>query len=324
MKTYQQMAQAVFSARDDYLRKKQRQKVLFFRYAPVMASFGFVVVMGLHPWQNRQNFPAVPNVPEETAVQTESETTSATTVPESVPAIITETRIPETVPESPSETLPEISTTAIQTSAEIQTSVMIQTTTQTVQPIQNAPEPVTEAPELVEVPEAVPITEQPEIIPETVPPTETIPETTTIPAESETLPIIAGQTEEIPDTVPDELTEQGASIAFAFPRITLHLAKNSLGNDSGEDAVFCLTGNTVSPELVGEWFDTIDVTVRYPDGSQKLVENIGNAYLIEGMPYGTAAAVQFEGEENYYLFRSADISEEEFRNLFFNSENQNQ
>ena len=313
MKTYQQMAQAVFSARDAYLRKKQRQKVLFFRYAPVMASFGFAVLIGLHPWQNRQNFPAVSSVMEETTI---SETVTEPSPPESVPVIMTEARISETVPEIQSEPSEEMHTETVQISTEIQTAV----TQSATQPVQTVSEPVTEVPDGLSemipetIPESVVIPTESET--ETILPVTEFPESIVIPteAETETISPVSESAPEIPETSGNEITEQPESVAFSFPKIILHLAKNNAGND--EDAVFCLTGEIISPELVGEWFDTVDITVRYPDGSVRVAEAIGNAYLVKGMPYGTAAAVQFDGEENYYLFRSQDISEEEFQNLF--------
>ena len=114
-----------------------------------------------------------------------------------------------------------------------------------------------------------------------------------------------------------------AETGLFLRRIVLHISQDTDENNGAyyeEDTVFCATGYTLLPDAVGEWFDTVDVTISYPDGTEAVfLENVGNAYLVKNAPMGTMAAVQFSDEENYYLFRSEALSDEEYRNLLTDS-----
>ncbi|MBR0485558.1 MAG: hypothetical protein IJJ69_12435 [Oscillospiraceae bacterium] len=340
MKTYKQMADAVLSARDDYLRKKQRQKMIFYRYAPVMASFSFAVLIGLHIWEDRQSLPKIPDIPEDSAATSEMPKTSETeTEPfsetEAVPAN-PENQVSLEIPaESESIAVPETIFTEIQVSATSETSSVAETHTET--RTEAIPEPTEPVPEIISIEEiTVPETDAP--APETVIITEpvmtvTVPETeippvTELPEESKEQPVSEQETiSETSDTEPlptedipvEEIEPSGT--AKLFSRIVLHLIQSAPGQDVPveEDVSFNVTGYLIPEEAVGEWFDTVDVTVSYPDGTSRFIEGVGNAYLVNNMPFGTAAAVQFTGEDVWYLFRNSEISPEDFRNLLADS-----
>ncbi|MBR1554847.1 MAG: hypothetical protein IJ644_05560 [Oscillospiraceae bacterium] len=338
MKTYKQMADAVLSARDDYLRKKQRQKILVYRYAPVMASFSFAVLIGLHIWEDKQALPKIPDIPadsvivseipetSETEIRSETETNpdnSENRISLEIPAESESILLTETVS---AETLPSV----MQTSAISETSSVAETHNEIKTEI--IPEPSEPAPEIIPA-EEIPVPETDTIVPETVITTEQVIEIST---ETEIQPateqhpteILAEETEteqetentEIPcEDIPEEIEPIGT--AKLFSRIVLHLTQSASGQNAvaEEDVPFNVTGYFVPEEAVGEWFDTVDVTVSYPDGTTRFIEGIGNAYLVQNFPFGTAAAVQFTGEDVWYLFRNSNISPEDFRNLLSDS-----
>lgn len=338
MKTYEQMADAVLSARDDYLRKKQRQKIIFYRYAPVMASFSFAVLIGLHIWEDRQSLPKIPDIPADSAVASEMPETSETeTLPETEAVPVNpENHVSLKIPsESESIAVPETIFTEIQVSATSETSSATETRTESNTEIISEPEePVPE-----EIPaEEIPVPETDAPAPETVVMTEpaikvTVPETeippvTELPEESKEQPVSeqetiseTSDTEPLPaEDIPAEEIEPSGTAKF-FSRIVLHLSQSASGQETNaeKDIPFNVTGYTVPEEHVGEWFDTVDVTVSYPDGTTRFIEGVGNACLVQGMPFGTAAAVQFTGEDIWYLFRNSEISPEDFRNLLADS-----
>ncbi|MBE6877206.1 MAG: hypothetical protein E7496_10910 [Ruminococcus sp.] len=335
MKTYKQMADAVLSARDDYLRKKQRQKILVYRYVPVMASFCFAVLMGLHVWKDKQALPKIPDIPADSVIISEIPETSETEI-----TAETETRPVSHTNKIPTEsenmllTEPTSAETQ-QISAITETSSVAETHTET--RTEAIPEPTEPVPEIISIEEiTVPETDAP--APETVVITEpvmtvTIPETeippvTELPEESKEQPVSEQETiSETSDTEPlpaedipvEEIEPSGT--AKLFSQIVLHLIQSAPGQDVPveEDVAFNVTGYLIPEEAVGEWFDTVDVTVSYPDGTTRFIEGVGNACLVQGMPFGTAAAVQFTGEDVWYLFRNSEISPEDFRNLLANS-----
>jgi len=330
MKNYKQMAEAVFSARDAYLRKKQHQKQLVFRYVPVMASFSFAVLIGLHIWKEKEELPRIQNLPElvteadseiisltETESESKSESTEESNFTETLLIIASESEsesVPESVPESESE----ISVTEFTESSE--TSIIMTETDQETEIIQ----PETSSPETEAIrTETAVETLSPET--ETEVPTQI---QITLPAEIPEIPETSGSSEETQEsvmpceesaeseTVQEELSETPDQTGIVS-RIFLHSALNMDG--SNEDTVFCSTGYRVPESLVSDWFDTVDVNLIYPDGSVRLLENIGNAYLVKNTPYGKLVAVRFEGEEIYYLFRSEELETEEFQNLLSES-----
>ncbi|MBR1528274.1 MAG: hypothetical protein IJ642_03090 [Oscillospiraceae bacterium] len=326
MKNYKQMAEAVLSARDDYLRKKQ----LAFRYVPVMASFSFAVLIGLHIWQEKEKLPEIQKIPElvtesESAIisPTEAETEKITTA-ESLPEII----VTESSPESQLTEIPETETN----SAPAESMITEQTETSPESEQETEIIPVIIRPETPS-PEPEPV--QPETSAEILSPeTETETRTQiqiTVPAEIPEIPETSESSGETQESVipceepeePDTFQEEAGGISDQtgiVSRIFLHSVLNTDGStQAAQDTVFCSTGYHVPEALVSDWFDTVDVNLIYPDGSVRLLENIGNAYLVKNTPYGKLAAVRFEGEEVYYLFRSEELDTEEFQKLLSES-----
>ena len=74
-------------------------------------------------------------------------------------------------------------------------------------------------------------------------------------------------------------------------------------------------GIILNSEQVGTWFDTVDMTIQYPDGTSDTIEHIGDAYLVKDVSEEILAAVRFSGEEQYRLFCSDATDEETFRKL---------
>ena len=293
MKNYQQMAVEVLKARDAYQLKHQRRMTSFKIACPVAFSFSFAVLIGLNVWKDKEQLPQIQTISEspviiETISETEAESKS----------------------EFKSESLPEVK--AVQTTESPETLPQITTEAFAVE----VTEPVTEVsetlPETELMTEEIFIleTEAPEII-------QIIPE---IPAVSEQIPTEA---ETIPETVTETVQEEVPLMnsTGGLQRIFLHLPErlNSYGTDGEQEIPFQATGMTISPEYVGEWFDTVDVNMHYPDGSTELLEHVGEAYFIQDISCEAMAAVQFEGDENYYLFRSETLSIEEFRKLLADS-----
>ena len=293
MKTYQQMAFEVLKARDAYQLKHQRRMTGFKFACPVALSFSFAVLIGLNVWKEKEQLPQIQTI-SDSPVITE-------TIPETEP---------ETASELKSESLPEVKPVPTAESPEM----LPQMTTEALAEIT---EPATEVSEIIPVTELVTEeifiqeTEAPEIV-EVLPETQALPEQ--IPTEAEPI------TEAVSETVQEEVPLMNSTTG-GLQRIFLHLPErlNSYGTDGEQEVPFQATGMTISSEYIGEWFDTVDVNMHYPDGSTELLEHVGEAYLIQDVSCEAMAAVQFEGEENYYLFRRETLTNEEFQKLLADS-----
>lgn len=301
MKTYQQMAVEVLKARDAHLLKKQRQKALFRIYVPVAASFSFSVLIGLHIWQDRQTLPEIQHIPGmdiESVESAETETEEFMISPSEPTAFITETEQPSGITEE-TETLSE-------TQAQTESLYLPETKMIT----ENIP-----LPETVLIIEEQPIPEEQETESSLIIEEQPIPEEQeTEPSATEKDPVISSATEAEPP-------EDTDAVQPPMNQIVLHFAQNSLKPELSveEEMIFCSTGYTLPEEYVSSWFDTVDVTISYPDGTQKIIEHIGDAYCILNVSPETITAVQFSGDEHYYLFRSEELSEEEFRKILTDS-----
>ncbi len=327
MKTYEQMAEAVFAARAEHFRRQLRRKRIAVRCVPAAASFCFAVVLGTQFWEDRQELPKLPALPEtsvpetETIPETVSEPVMTETVPETIPELIMTESIPETVPEPVmTELIPETVPEPVMTEL-IPEIVPEPVITETI------PETVPEPVETELIPEAVPEPVMTETIPETVPEpvmTETIPETVPEPVMTETIP------ETIPEPTETETVPETENSAPVLSRVILKLyAAGSASPEMPEIPVspvseyeevpFLLTGYQLPEKAVGEWFDTVNLTIRYPDGTSQQVLDMGDAYLVQNTPYGSLAAVRFKEENVYYLFRNSMLSEEEYQMLLEDS-----
>lgn len=311
MKTYQQMAVEVLKARDAHLLKLQRRKTLFRICMPIAASFSFSVLIGLHLWQ--QNLPEIQHIPENTVESSQSTNSENTELP----------AYPRT--DSPL-LLPSESTEIQETTALLLESAFPGTVHSTVI---TESEPIPELSETLPFPEAEMPSEESIVIPETVliPPEQTVTEILeTLPSETsppiEDFPMASiPATEEFPVPDGDQPTEPETNPVLVTPplqEITLHLASNN-DVDTLEEVVFQSTGYTLQAEAVGHWFDTVDVIISYPDGSHKFIEHLGDAYCVLDFPADLLAAVQFSGDDRYYLFCSEALSEEEFREILADS-----
>lgn len=94
MKSYEQMAKDVLKRRDEHLLRKQQRRTTFRYYMPMMASFGFAVLIGLGIWQDLQKLPEISTVP----VETKSDTIDSEIVASEQESSITEQAIIMTEP----------------------------------------------------------------------------------------------------------------------------------------------------------------------------------------------------------------------------------
>lgn len=294
MKTYQQMAFEVLKARDAYQLRQQHRITGFKIACPVALSFSFVVLVGVHFWQDSQNLPQIQTIKDTPVIETEkisessteSQTFNILEIPETLPENTTENfsaEMPEPVTES-SEILKNSSVTEA-----VQERIFIQETE-----VQETQIIIIDEPEISEPESPEPDTFSPETVPATEIVTELI-------------------QEEVFSEMPEQIsTDTGTEI---LQKVFLHMPKmtNSYGEDDGTEVSeipFFATGKTISAEEVGEWFDTVDVTIFYPDGTSQMMEHLGEAYFVKGVSDGHFAAVQFIGDETYYLFQRQDETEQ--------------
>lgn len=96
MKNNFEMYQSVLSRRDEYLKKKEKRRLIIKRTVPVLACFCFAAAAGLF---FRQNYNKLPDIP----VVTETVTTSVTETDAPLSAPVTETLV-NTISTSPDDT----------------------------------------------------------------------------------------------------------------------------------------------------------------------------------------------------------------------------
>lgn len=73
MKNYEEMARCVLEARDEHNRKVKSRQVMIKKYAPVVSSFCFAVLLGFGVWHRMSNIPRIP-----TQIDTIEDTTGNT------------------------------------------------------------------------------------------------------------------------------------------------------------------------------------------------------------------------------------------------------
>ncbi len=326
MKSYEEMAREVFQARDAFLKKKQRQKALFYRYAPVAASFCFTVLIGLHIWKEREALPEIITIPETVTESTEAETQKPETIITNMMIIETEISISETAvsEQEISESVPERSETSV---CETISAIIPEET-----------EKMTEISEIIssEPLEIIPETEvftsviteiydptEPEIIPETEPIPEQITEPSDYISVTETAVSEFIETADSP-TESEEIVEELPFIITLSPQKT-NAATDTIPESIIEteipEGIFCYypTEFIINEEFIGDWLDHVDINLINLNHSVSELKNIGDAYEIKGISPDLIVAVKFTDESEFRIFRNEMINLDQCKTMLENA-----
>ena len=276
-KGYKEMTRCVLEARDEHLKKKQRQQAMIRKYVPAVSSFCVALILGFGFWKHINKMPEIESI---------SPTVEATT--EFVPAT-----------EKESSTMDNTENKSTQKPTE-------QTPTQNVTSNEPATSISQEASSSNANIEMINPTTHSEIIePPTVPPTAT-------PTETNIEPTNPTETEPASETVSDTPTEQpttldGDQSGCTDNHIYLHWDEMTINQqyffaEFGEPTLSYSTAEKeVSANEVGEY-----ISQAYMSGYDwyELIyyHCETEAYRIKGDDEAKTIAIKFEDDENYYLY----------------------
>lgn len=286
MKNYEEMARCVLEARDEHNRKVKSRQAKIKKYAPVVSSFCFAVLLGFGVWHHLNDIPRIPTQPntiEDTTENTEPITESNTT------GMATERQTEQpTTGEQPTRN----ESTEVPT-MNSETEHISETEGQTEQLIEKQQtEQITDTPSVIITDPIVtdPVISEPEI---TDPPTES---NTDAPAITET-----------PSTdVPDEEPNKNPN-PLHWDEMTINQQYNMA--EFGDPLQFYHTAEKeVSADLIGDF-----ICMAYMSGydfySDTYYHCETRAYKVLGEAELEVIAIQFEEDDRYYLYDLAKKSD---------------
>lgn len=284
MKNYEEMARNVLAARDEHDRTVQIRQAKIKRYAPIVSSFCFAVLLGFGVWHHMSDLPRIPtqtdtieDTTENTDSITESNTTGMATERQTKQTTIGEQPTRDESTEAPtmdSET-EHISETKVQTEQ--------LTKKQQTEPITDTPSVIITDPVATD-----PVVTEPEIID---PPTESstdAPTTNEAPTEQTSVP--DDELSGCPDNHPylhwDEMTinQQYFMAEFGDPTLSYSTAEKEVpANEVGE----YLSKAYMSGY---DWYELIYYHCE------------AEAYKIKGDDESTTIAIRFADDDKFYLY----------------------
>lgn len=274
MKNYEEMARCVLEARDEHNRKVKLRQAKIKKYAPVVSSFCFAVLLGFGVWHHLNDIPRIPTQPdtiEDTTGNTEPITEKDTR------SIATER---QTEQNTTGEKSTQYESTEVPT-MNSETEIVSETDQQT--------EHITEDQQIE------PITDTPSVI--ITDPFITEPEITDPPTESNT---DAPATTETPSTdVPDEEPNKNPN-PLHWDEMTINQQYNMA--EFGDPLQFYHTAEKeVSADLIGDF-----ICMAYMSGydfySDTYYHCETKAYKVLGEAELEVIAIQFEEDDRYYLY----------------------
>ena len=278
MKNYEEMARCVLEARDEHDRKVKIRQAKIKRYAPIVSSFCFAVLLGFGVWHHMRDLPRIPtqtdtieDTTENTDPITESNTTGMATERQTKQTTIGEQPAKDITTESPttnSETEPIFETEGqTEPSTEKQQTDPITDTLPVI-----VPDPVVTETEITSPPE----------------PTTDTPATTETPIEQTTIPDdgCSGNPEHPNGLHWDEMTinQQYNMAEFGDPLQFYFTAEKEVSVDSIGDFI-CMA------YMSGYDYDT---DTYYHCETE--------AYTIKGDDESTTIAIKFADDEKFYLY----------------------
>ena len=278
MKNYEEMARYVLEARDEHNRKVKIRQAKIKRYAPVVSSFCFAVMLGFGVWHHMSDLPRIPtqtDTIEDTAENTEPITESNTT------GMATErqTEQPTTGEQPTRDESTEVPTMNSETEHTSETEGQTEQLTEKQQT-----EPITDTPSVIITDPIVtdPVISEPEI---TDPPTES---NTDAPTTTETP--TTDTPDEQPNTNPNPLH---------WDEMTINQQYNMA--ELGDPLQFYYTAEKeVSADSIGDF-----ICMAYMSGYDFYTDTYYHcdteAYMIQGES-ADRIAIKFDSDDRYYLY----------------------